>query len=435
MDKDQIRRFLLSRPKLQDILRVVNFGPGEAWTFEWTFDSLNRNNLTIAAALRNPPKISELIRYCPFVLECRELNYFSGGERQIIADVSHQLKTENSWEILTEPSQLGQMRLVLFDVCKPAYMANYESIDRLLRTNTWIGSLLYAGKTVRLRIIDGGNVQDFTPRQAAPIGFLSKTIISRGPSDISFVIHAQSGTGSKCRHACFGELPHLTSLNPPPVALRTDMRFTVEFVDNRIQFFHELEPLPADVLADIKKRLDVQVFPSILDSVAFKNFQDRERRAAREQSARKLHRRKDRVEQAEKIFVAGQAVFQVPSNENETVCLFMKLEGLKCLPLDINLLEYTPRDGIDAIGHFRRTKTASQTRYACIEFEHSLESYLDHGHPAEQTDLIICWDYDAYALETHEIEAHKIDEWWIELKFPEKTVPALILSRIPVLNP
>jgi hypothetical protein len=143
-----------------------------------------------------------------------------------------------------------------------------------------------------------------------------------------------------------------------------------------------------------------------------------------------------KLKNSEKIINNDYVIFQKPTCENEVVALFMKLEAAKLLPreIELNVIEYTSKKGIDALGSFRLSRTASYLDNVPIEFEFYLENYFEHEHPVEQTQLIICWD----AIDIENIE--EIDEvnilydYMFKIRIDTFSIPVLFLSKLNTFN-
>jgi hypothetical protein len=88
----------------------------------------------------------------------------------------------------------------------------------------------------------------------------------------------------------------------------------------------------------------------------------------------------------------GRPAIFTPSNEMETIWLAARLEGAIAEHVwpEFKLLEYTPRDGIDAVAECRLDRLGL-TRPHAIEFEFELRNFFRHAHPIHQVDAIICW--------------------------------------------
>jgi hypothetical protein len=146
-----------------------------------------------------------------------------------------------------------------------------------------------------------------------------------------------------------------------------------------------------------------------------------------------MEERQDRLRVSDKVFIGGQVVLEVPTCENELVALFMKLEALQKLPFRCKILEYTSKEGIDALGDFMLDDLHVMTRSAPIEFEYDLENFIHHDHPPEQVKLIICWDTSLVPGETDTVEWKK-EPWHASLTLGGYQIPVLILKNTPSLT-
>jgi len=141
-----------------------------------------------------------------------------------------------------------------------------------------------------------------------------------------------------------------------------------------------------------------------------------------------LEARRGDLETCSYVWVGRRRVYRTPRNENELVLLFAKLETLKAIPFACDLLEYTAKRGIDAIGHYKLTPNVIEERYAPIEFEKDFESFITHGHPPEQTKLIVCWSAD----DTQEYGLQDTEHGWLKY-YPvgPTAIPVVVVSEFP----
>lgn len=84
-----------------------------------------------------------------------------------------------------------------------------------------------------------------------------------------------------------------------------------------------------------------------------------------------------------------------PKNEQDTLALFWKLEGLNFLPFEqFTSWEHTAKKGIDVIASYQESEDSQLHIMVPIEFEVTYEEkkFLEqHGHNPKQTSVIICW--------------------------------------------
>ena len=127
-------------------------------------------------------------------------------------------------------------------------------------------------------------------------------------------------------------------------------------------------------------------------------------------------------------------MFRVPSCENELVALFMKLEARGALPFPLfRVLEYTSREGLDALANIQWEEGSAPHKFAPVEFEYRFESFFDHGHPEKQVHAIVCWHSDDEAPGVPEGASFS---WITEpflglLSYEGHQVRVLFVSRLP----
>jgi hypothetical protein len=116
----------------------------------------------------------------------------------------------------------------------------------------------------------------------------------------------------------------------------------------------------------------------------------------RERVVGRLESRLERTGQRRKLqprpgFLPGRTSLLEPTNEMETVWLTARLEpDISSVWPGFKLLDYTPRDGIDAIVRCRLGALGVEQLHA-VEFEFNLRSFFGHAHPVHQVGAIICW--------------------------------------------
>lgn len=163
----------------------------------------------------------------------------------------------------------------------------------------------------------------------------------------------------------------------------------------------------------------------------FSKFEMDVRRYEQVAAARRIDERKTQLLSCRYVYFGQRLVYKEPTNENETVALHQKLEGMGGLPFPaFSSLEYTPKLGIDAIVNFRLEEAEPDRRLATVEFEFDLRSYFAHGHPAEQTDLIVCWRAPA-VLPQGEYRVDPRRPWLGHVHIGTKSIPVACISKYP----
>jgi hypothetical protein len=90
-------------------------------------------------------------------------------------------------------------------------------------------------------------------------------------------------------------------------------------------------------------------------------------------------------------YLNGRATILEPTNEMETVWLAATLApDIATVWAGFQLLDYTPRDGIDAVVRCRLGSLGVVQQHA-VEFEYELRNFFCHAHPIHQVSAIICW--------------------------------------------
>ena len=126
-------------------------------------------------------------------------------------------------------------------------------------------------------------------------------------------------------------------------------------------------------------------------------------------AAERLKERQERALAGERVTIGGDDLMLVPSNENEVLVLLCKMEALGLLPFHhFRLWEYTAKVGIDALATYQLSETGKVTQFAVLELEYRYENFFLHGHPHNQVDLLVCWDFDDDEVPS---ELRRHDDW------------------------
>ena len=166
----------------------------------------------------------------------------------------------------------------------------------------------------------------------------------------------------------------------------------------------------------------------------FSLFMDKIESAARTRSAQALARRQDALRARTRVYYGGRELGCVPESENEVVVLLAKLEAIGGIPMPLfRLLEYTPRQGIDALGDFQLSQEAAPERLAPIEIEFYFENFLRHGHAIEQVRLIVCWGFRS-ASTAEGASLRQQEQWLYTYTTTRYSVSVLVLSGVPGLT-
>ncbi len=154
---------------------------------------------------------------------------------------------------------------------------------------------------------------------------------------------------------------------------------------------------------------------------------------SRAEAARaKLEERRKDLQLCDYVKHKRDLVYRVPTNENQLVALFLKLEARGALPFKCQVVEYTPKTGIDAIGHFSLKPDDVLEMYAPIEFEQRFESFIVHGHPAKHTKLIVCWSADDGR--GRKLESSTRGEWLKYYSAEGCRIPVIVVKHLPGIS-
>jgi len=145
-----------------------------------------------------------------------------------------------------------------------------------------------------------------------------------------------------------------------------------------------------------------KAFDLLADTEDYKRFLEYRRREDERTKALFLIQRQDALNSSEQEVVCSQdpnnelkILHRVPSNENDTLALFWKLEGAGLLPFErFTSLEHTANQGIDVIATFQEAEDSQLRIMEPIEFEATYESFIRHGHNPKQTSVVICWEIE-----------------------------------------
>ena len=165
----------------------------------------------------------------------------------------------------------------------------------------------------------------------------------------------------------------------------------------------------------------------------FSLFMDQIESAARTRSAKALAARQDALRARARVYYGRTELGCVPASENEVVVMLAKLEAIGGIPMPLfRLLEYTPRQGIDALGDFQLSPEAAPERLAPIEVEFHFENFLRHGHAIEQVRLIVCWGFGS-ASTAERAPLRQQEQWLYTYTKNQYSVSVVVLSRLPGL--
>ena len=349
----------------------------------------------------------------------------------------YQIKKGNSYDNYVDltPSQTfnGQIKIVEYKTV--GLLQNYARLKDWLDINTGFGNF-YFKPSLTISVNNFNNLIE-----------LSNKDFKKKIQDVDF--HEISGSGYKARfyftknlqqsklirHALFGDIGEslskyfdLTSL----LSLEKKISIIFELNDSSIEWYFGDNPTFDQKFIDYFKAVITDINEK-QNSSEYRAFILKFDKYQKELAANLLNARVNNLIKSDKLIgSANYTLFQKPTCENEVVALFMKLEAAKLLPpdIEINIIEYTSKKGIDALGNFRLGKTSAISINAPIEFEFYLESFFEHEHPLEQTQLIICWEaIDLFDIDEID-EIVEINDWLIKIRVKSYIIPVIFLSKL-----
>jgi hypothetical protein len=146
-----------------------------------------------------------------------------------------------------------------------------------------------------------------------------------------------------------------------------------------------------------------------------------------------LTRRQELARQSEYVYYRQRRMHCIPRSENDLVMLYAKCEALGALPFECYVLEYTPREGIDALADFRFTDLEPFQRLAPVEFELTFANFLAHAHPVAQVRAIICWELGDTRKDLR-LTPVTDRPWQFSYTQDGYSIPVLVLRDLPSLT-
>lgn len=128
----------------------------------------------------------------------------------------------------------------------------------------------------------------------------------------------------------------------------------------------------------------------------YKEYLDGREREKKKTTGATLEARKEALVAPSQRFVYVDGVegfiHREPENENDTLALLWKLEGMGRLPFrKFRTLEHTAIGGIDVIGDIQEKEGDEVNKFVAIEAEYICERFILHRHSPAQTRYIFCW--------------------------------------------
>ncbi len=441
----EISEFLKgSRPNPLRIAELINRFPPCNWTFRFTFDGKGRTTIAIdcettvsdAAALGHFDGTLEEIFYADRIV-LRHLGKCMTGD---IATILDRPPDSNLMTFQKEESKIGEnCHLCLIEGFwqsnfAPSEIQNDLAVKGYFIENTWLGSPRFFGSGHHIRWIVFGT--EFTIHPG------SRYTRKLGTSD-SYCTQAGlfSPNGSHIGQAIFHTSPTLKRDEVYTAFGPIDVNTFRQPFSSPLQGHNWLVEIdsPALTKAALAGRSNPQhranlisalekARASVMSLACFQSYRERTLWKQQASAANKLQFRQERAKSGERIVYRNQPVMLVPSNENEVLVLLCKLEGLQALPFSkFCLWEYTAREGIDAIATYQVREVDVPKQFSAIEVEYYFENFLDHNHPHQQVDLVVCWDFRSVDAPSILTQRH---EWLYEYR-NEDIFQVAVLSRIP----
>jgi hypothetical protein len=158
------------------------------------------------------------------------------------------------------------------------------------------------------------------------------------------------------------------------------------------------------------------------------------REAAKKEAIRQrniLDQRRKELQTRSKIYCGGSFVAYSPVNEYEVVMLSLKiLDIIRKYVVDFEVLSYASNEGVDCIARYRSNQNSSAAE-CFVEYETSSRHFLDHQHPFEHIDLVICWHNN---LRSEKLDRIIMAKYGASEKFVMNGVGPLYRCQIPDHN-
>jgi hypothetical protein len=204
----------------------------------------------------------------------------------------------------------------------------------------------------------------------------------------------------------------------------------IEFQESNLRYEADGSVGPSARVKEMQRSIDVQMHRVFL-SRDFKIFKQNIVDHQVQLQAEGLVRRQEELSSRWKVYFGDRLLCCVPQSENEVIILLSKLENVGILPIHMfNLIEYTPKVGIDALANIQLNNLSNIALGVPVELENHLESFFHHGHPAEQVYMIACWDIAvANTREIHNMIS--IEDGLYSMDISDRKVFVLVLSECP----
>lgn len=433
-----------SSPNPLRIVELINRVRPCSWTFLFTFDGGGRTTLeifcespvsdttargildgiveelfyadTISVRLSEEYKSGDISSLLECPPDSNVLNL--GGEESNVRKNDPLYVLEGFWQSNTLPSEIQ----------------NSQAVQDYLLEHTWLGSPKYIGTAhcVRWRVFGTQQVIHPGSRYANRLGkadnyctevdlycerggHIGQAIFQTSPTLRREEFYTTFGPASSSSV----DLASLEARNGPSWLIEMGSPAFANAVQNRES--------TGGLISQLKSAAE-QARLSVLNLTCFQTYVKRTLWKQQASSASLLKLRQERAKTGDCVKYQDQTVMLEPSNENEVLVLLCKLEGLQALPFsEFCLWEYTSREGIDALATYQVKEVDVAKQLSAIEVEYYFENFLDHNHPHQQVDLVVCWDFRAVDFPSN---LHQRCEWLFEYR-NDDIFQVVVLSRIP----
>lgn len=374
------------------------------------------------------PWAEQLVSRCrfPHVFAFGSVTIASGGIRRRL-DVQGFIESEpesTRLRIETEETGDGEWISIEFSEDQRAWFSPPE-LNRAITDNTWAGAPTdQSRRAVHVRCLGTSFVVQQT---ALGVTCSKKTVmVSEGELFMQAVLSpATTSSAGRVRHIGTGVTVETSSLHTVRSGVSVDLDFDILASND------EDAPISGDSCLHIAKDEIVNWIGQLISGEAGERLVTAFERSKRKLALDKLEERRRELHSCRFANYNQKPVFREPTNENQLVALFLKLESLGALPFGCCVVEYTPKTGIDAIGHFRLETDGVTELYGPIEFEFRFGSFVEHRHPIRHTKLVVCWSTD----DQHGRRLSRSTEPWLSFYTAKGCrVPVIEVAKLPGLT-
>lgn len=301
-----------------------------------------------------------------------------------------------------------------------------KDLEEAIRCRTWAGAPAdHARREVRVQCLANRSIV----RQPALDRHAIKEVVAIDGATVimqACVRPRVGGDPGRIRHIGTGSLVATSLLAKLPKDVSID-------VDFEIAFGNESYGMPDGVgCFELARGVIAQWTQALVNGDACNRCVERSESARAAAALDKLESRRAALMSCEYVCYQRRQLYRVPTNENQLVALFLKLEACGALPFKAKVLEYTPKTGIDAIGHFVLTSGGIREMFVPIEFENEFGSFITHGHPVSHTKLIVCWS--AGDSQGRRLQASSVGSWLKYYVAGGFRVPVVVVSMLPDID-